>query len=151
MTNAYSIHVVEKYPCFDYSSNFTHHMKEMHIVPPNMLSSRFITIEHNRYNIGAITGANNTSIPKRKHKRKKRETNVERVGSTKTRVSRNRCAHQRIPTTHLALWSPAYQAAPSRRDSTTTPLLPGLVLGLSKSYLVGVLLISYDPPASQPP
>jgi hypothetical protein len=48
-------------------------MKEMHIVPPNMLLPRFITIAHNRYNIGAIAGAKCTSIPKRKHKRKKRE------------------------------------------------------------------------------
>ena len=60
---------------------------------------------------------------------KEKETNDNRVGSTKTMVTRNRCARRRISTTLLALWTAAYQATPSGRNATIPTLLPGLVLG----------------------
>jgi hypothetical protein len=43
-----------------------------------------------------------TIKPKRK-KKKKKEKNADTGGSTKTKMSRNRCALRRIPTTLLAL------------------------------------------------
>ena len=60
---------------------------------------------------------------------KEKETNDNRVGSTKTIKTRNRCARRRISTTRLALRTAAYQATPSGRNATMPTLLPGLVLG----------------------
>jgi hypothetical protein len=39
----------------------------------------------------------------KKKERKRKENNVETGGSTKTKMTRNRCALRRIPTTLLAL------------------------------------------------
>ena len=65
----------------------------------------------------------------KKQKRKKRENNVHSVGSTKTMITQNRCAHRRCTTSLQAPRTSAYQAAPSGRNTTTTTLLPGQVLG----------------------
>jgi hypothetical protein len=46
--------------------------------PRNRLSPRYINIAQDRYSIGSMAGANSTSTPKRKHKRKTRETNAEK-------------------------------------------------------------------------
>jgi hypothetical protein len=58
-------------------------------------------------------------------KKNEKKSNVNNVGSTKTMMIRNRYVLWRIATMLLALRSAAYQEAPSRRDATTTTLLPG--------------------------
>jgi len=44
-------------------------------------------------------------------------------------ITQNRCAHRRCTTSLQAPRTSAYQAAPSGRNTTTTTLLPGQVLG----------------------
>ena len=56
---------------------------------------------------------------------KEKETNDNRVGSTKTMVTRNRCARRRISTTLLALWTAAYQATPSGRKRHSSDAVTG--------------------------
>ena len=94
--------------------------------PRNRLSPRYINIATNRYNRHAGTAAQPS--PK-EQKRKKRENNADVGSSTKTKMTRNRCALRVVPPHTLAYRSPAYQTTPSTRKATTTPLLPGLALG----------------------
>jgi hypothetical protein len=102
---------------------------EPSLVPPrNRLSPRYINIAHDQDNRIHGWGKQHKHAQKKTQK-KERESNAEKVGSTKTEMPRNRCARRRISTTFLALGSPAYQATPSRRDATMTPLLPGVILG----------------------
>jgi hypothetical protein len=82
----------------------------MCISPRNRLLPRYINIAANRYKIETIVGANNTTKPKRNKRRRKTKSNVDKVGSTKTLMIRNRCALRRIPTMILALRSSAIQS-----------------------------------------
>jgi hypothetical protein len=76
----------------------------------NRLAPRYINIATNRYKIETTAGANSTAKPKRNKRRRRKESKVDKVGSTKTLMIRNRCALRRIPTTSLALRSAAYQS-----------------------------------------
>jgi hypothetical protein len=61
---------------------------------------RYINIAITRYN--ELLGPQHKQAQKKKE-RKKEENNAETGGSTKTKMTRSRCVHQRIPTTLLAL------------------------------------------------
>ena len=82
---------------------------------------RYINVSTTRFNCRGLS----TSTPKRY----KRENNANHIESVKTMMNRNRCDNRKILTTLLALRYAAYQATPSRRNTTTT--LPRLVPGFS--------------------
>jgi hypothetical protein len=87
----------------------------------NVFSSRY---SNNMIQLLGIS----TSTPKIKTKNK-RQSNVENVGLRKTTMSRSCCAYRRYPTTLLTLQSTAYKVEPSGRNTTTTMLLSGWILG----------------------
>jgi hypothetical protein len=95
-------------------------------IPRNSLSPRYINIATTRYNCKIPTGAKNTNKPKRKNKRKKKETNAQ----IDIREDGPQPMHPLENSTTLICDRIApYQATSSRRNAMMTILLPGLVLG----------------------
>jgi hypothetical protein len=94
----------------------------------NRLSPRYINIAITRYNFEVTAGAKQHNQAQKKEKKRK-ENNANIGGSTKTKMTHNRCALRKNPTTILALRITVYQASPPRRKATMMTLLPGLVLG----------------------
>jgi hypothetical protein len=69
-------------------------------ISQNRLSPHYINIATTRYN-ELLRPQHNQAQKKKREKSK--ENNAETGGSTKTKMTRSRCVHRRIPTTLLAL------------------------------------------------
>jgi hypothetical protein len=95
----------------------------------NRLSSHYINIATTRYNDHAGSAAQ--AIPKEKDTKRKREKQNAIIGSSteKRRRVATAAPSRHVPPRSLHSGSPPYQATPPTRKVTTTPLLPGQVLG----------------------